>query len=410
MPRRIRSADLETRARRLKLPVRKKPFAVLISPGIHLCYRRNQRVGSWVVKAQDGRGGYWTDAFAHADDTEAADGGTILDYWQAVDRARGLARSNAGAGDKPITVATALAEYEADLRARGGDIGNVARVRVHLPDALADKLVGTLTARDLQRFRDAQIKKGLARDTVNRTGHALKAALTLAADRDERIANRAAWKIGLAALPNAGQARNVILADDKVLELIAGAYSLGHEFGLLVEVCAITGARVSQIARVEVRDLEDDRTAPRLLMPSSRKGRGRKIERRPVPIPMSLAAKLKAASTGRAVEAPLLLKPSGDLWRKSNHAYLFARAALTAGLDPAAVTIYALRHSSIVRALLANVPARVVAAGHDTSISMIERTYSKHISDHADSLSRRALLDPGAPAGGNVIPLVNTRS
>jgi integrase len=406
MPRRIRSSDLETRTGRLKLPVRKKPYAVQVSPGVHLLYRRNAKAGSWTVKARDGRGGYWTKGFAHADDHEAADGGAILDYWQAVDRARGLARSNAGAGDKPITVAAALAEYEADLRARGGDIGNVARVRVHLPDALAEKLVGTLTARDLQRFRDAQIKKGLARDTVNRTGHALKAALTLAADRDERIANRAAWKIGLAALPNAGQARNVILQDDKALELIACAYSLGHEFGLLVEVCAITGARVSQIARLEVQDLQDDRTtAPRLAMPTSRKGRGRSILRRPVPIPTSLAAKLKAASTGRAVEAPLLLKPSGDRWRKSNHAYLFGRAAAAVGLDPAEVTIYALRHSSIVRALLANVPARVVAAGHDTSISMIERTYSKHISDHADALSRRALLDPGAPAGGNVIPL-----
>ena len=71
------------------------------------------------------------------------------------------------------------------------------------------------------------------------------------------------------------------------------------------------------------------------------------------------------------------------------------------------MTIYSLRHSAIVRELLANVPARVVAAGHDTSIAMLERTYSKHISDHADALSRRALLDPAAPAAGaNVVPLV----
>jgi integrase len=397
MPRKIRSADLETRTARLKLPVRKKPFAVQVSPAVHLCYRRNSRAGSWTVKARDGRGGYWTKGFAHADDFEAADGGTILDYWQAVDRARGLARSNAGAGDKPITVAAALAEYENDLHARSGDIGNAKRVHTYLPDALADKLVGTLTARDLQRFRDVLIKKGLARDTVNRTGHAFKAALTLAADRDERIGNRAAWKIGLAALPNAGQPRNVILADDKVLELIGAAYSIGPAFGLLVEVAAVTGARVSQIAGLEVQDLQDDRTAPRLAMPTSRKGRGRSILRRPVPIPTSLAKLLKAAGADRPAEAPLLVKPSGDRWRKSNHAYLFGRAAVLVGLNPREVTIYALRHSSIVRALLANVPARVVAAGHDTSISMLERTYSKHIGDHADALSRRALLDPAAP-------------
>jgi integrase len=406
MPRKIRSADLETRSGRLRLDVRKKPYSIQVGPGVHLLYRRNKRVGSWVVKASLGNDRYWTDAFAHADDNEAASGGAIMDYWQAVDHARSLARSNAGAGDKPVTVAQAIDQYAADLEARGGDVGNANRVRVHLPDALADKLVGTLTARDLQRFRDAQIKRGLARDSINRTSHALKAALTLAADRDERISNRAAWKIGLAGLPGAGETRNVILDDGKVLDLIACAYSLGHEFGLLVEVAAVTGARVSQIARVEVQDLQDDRTAPRLMMPSSRKGRGRKVERRPVPITTSLAVKLRAASAGRAVEAPLLVKPSGDRWRKSNHAYLFGRAAAAVGLDPAEVTIYALRHSSIVRALLANVPVRVVAADHDTSVSMIERTYSKHIGDHADAISRRALLDPstGLPAG-NVSPL-----
>jgi integrase len=397
MPRRIRSPDLETRTARLKLPVRRKPFAVLISPGIHLCYRRNQRVGSWVVKAALGKGRYWTDAFAHADDVEAANGGTILDYWQAIERAR---------SDKPLTVAQAIDQYESDLRARNGSIANARRVRVHLPDALAAKMVSSLTARDLQRVRDGMLAKGSARDTINRTGRAFKAALNLAADRDERISNRSAWKIGLAALPNAGESRNVILADDKVLEVIGAAYAIDHAFGLLIEVAAISGARVSQLARLEVQDVQDDRAAPRLLMPSSRKGRGRKIERRPVPIPPSLAAKLKAACSGRAADEPLLLRERGTRWQRSDHARPFARAAVGAGLDPGEVTLYALRHSSIVRELLANVPVRVVATKHDTSVAMIESTYSKFIADHADALSRRALLDPGAPAGGNVIPLV----
>jgi hypothetical protein len=68
-----------------------------------------------------------------------------------------------------------------------------------------------------------------------------------------------------------------------------------------------------------------------------------------------------------------------------------------AGIDPSEVTIYALRHSSIVRQLLANVSVRVVAVNHDTSVVMIERTYSRHIGDHADALARKALLDLGTP-------------
>jgi integrase len=190
-----------------------------------------------------------------------------------------------------------------------------------------------------------------------------------------------------------------------VLELIAAAYGIDRALGLMVEVAAVTGARASQLARLEVQDLQDDRTAPRLTMPSSRKGRGRKVERRPVPISAGLAAKLRTASTGRAAEAPLLLKQLGDHWRKGDHWRPFQQAALAVGLDPAEVTIYSLRHSAIVRELLAGVPARVIAAGHDTSIQMLEATYSKHIADHADALSRRALLDLDAPAGDNVIPL-----
>ena len=65
--------------------------------------------------------------------------------------------------------------------------------------------------------------------------------------------------------------------------------------------------------------------------------------------------------------------------------------AKKAGLEE--ITIYALRHSNIVRQLLAGVPVRVVAVNHDTSIRMIERTYSRYIGDHADALTRMALLD-----------------
>ena len=49
------------------------------------------------------------------------------------------------------------------------------------------------------------------------------------------------------------------------------------------------------------------------------------------------------------------------------------------GLDPAVVTMYALRHSSIVRMLLQSVPIRLIASLHNTSVAMIEKHYSKHI-------------------------------
>ena len=81
--------------------------------------------------------------------------------------------------------------------------------------------------------------------------------------------------------------------------------------------------------------------------------------------------------------------PSRQGW--VDHVRLYRRTAERAGVSG---TIYALRHSSIIRSLLANMPARVVAATHDTSIVMLERTYSAFIADHADTVARRGLLDP----------------
>ena len=53
---------------------------------------------------------------------------------------------------------------------------------------------------------------------------------------------------------------------------------------------------------------------------------------------------------------------------------------------------YALRHSSIVRGIRANLPTRLVAAIHDTSIAMIERHYARYIADGLDTLAAQAII------------------
>jgi integrase len=365
-----------------------------------------------VARVSDGKGGNWTKAIGTADDFDEADGREVLDFWQAQDRARAIARAGRAGdddADKPVTIGTALDQYECDLEVRGGDVGNVGRVRAHLSDLLANKAVALVMSRELRKWRDG-LTEQLAPASVNRTTNALKAALNLAAEHDERITSRRAWETGLASIHDAEESRNVILPEADIRTVIAKAGEESSEFEVLTETLAVTGARISQLARLEVQDLQDNRPDPRLMMPSSRKGRGKKtITRRPVPIPASLAAKLRRIAEGRAPTAPLLTKPSGDPWKKSDHSRPFARVARAAGLNPDAVTIYALRHSSIVRQLLAGVPVRVVAVNHDTSVAMIERTYSRYIGDHADALARRALLDLAAAPDGKVISIAAAR-
>jgi integrase len=413
MARRPRAARLETRTARLKLVVRKKPYDFTsISAGIQLGYRRCKGAGRWVVKVADGHGSYWTKRVGYADDHEDADGEHILSWWQAQDKSRALARGK-DAGGRPATVAEALADYENDLIARSAAPANARRVRTLLPSTILAKPVALLTARELKHVRDGLVAKGAKPSSVNRDLKGLKAALNLAAAHDARITNGAAWRTALAALPDAHSARNVILTDEQVCALIAAAYAEDSRLGLLVETAAVTGARVSQLARLEVADLQADRPDPRVMMPSSRKGKGiKRIERKPVPITSSLAAQLRQAAGDRTRSEPLLLHADGTPWQpaKADYRLSFISAVSRAGHDPTTVTLYSLRHSSIVRALLAGVPTRVVAAQHDTSVPMLERTYSQHILDHSDTVARRALLDTAQLAAGNIVSLPGRRS
>ena len=103
MARRIRSYSLETRTARLKLEPRKKPYTAQIAPGIQLAYRRNKGAGVWSVKAPFG-----LKKFAIADDLEDANGESVQTYWQALDKARTLARAGEGSSDALITVKEAV--------------------------------------------------------------------------------------------------------------------------------------------------------------------------------------------------------------------------------------------------------------------------------------------------------------
>jgi integrase len=379
---RIRSYSLENRTQRLRLPVRRKSYSVQIAvrPAIRLGYRRNLAGGTWSAMTEG-----WIKGFATADDFEESNGSTILTYHEAVDRARQLARGSGevNSDGRPVTVAEALDRYETDLQARSGCLKNATRVRANLNGGLAAKSVSLLGARELRSWRDGLLSTMTA-SSVNRTCQAIKACLNLAADLDGRIKNRGEWKRGLAAIPDAAESRNVILADDVVRTIVARAYEVDFRFGLLVEVLANTGARISQARRLVVGELLSDR----LMMPPSRKGgKKKRAERRPVPISASLVRKLQVEAGGRRGDELLFAQAPSD------HRWQFVRTVKAAGLDPEDVTIYALRHSSIVRQIIANVPIRVVASNHDTSVTHIEKTYSRYITDHTDALTRAALLD-----------------
>ena len=387
MPRKARAnGSLAAAKDRLTLPVAKKPVFFKLSPGLALGYRRNQSAGTWVVRKSDGEGGHWTKAIGYADDYAVADGETILTFWQAQQEAHRVAQDGK-AKEAPITVADAIRDYEADLHKRGG-IECMAAIISRMPPSLLNKPVSELQPDQLRKWRDSLT--GLKPATINRNPTSLKAAFNRLADLNPRLLpDRNAWRVRLKAIPDATETNNVILTDEEVRRVIEEGYRYSRELGLYVEVAAMTGARPSQIRKLKVRDLKDG-PAPYLMMPVSNKGRGTKqVSHRQNPISVELAEKLK---TNRGPTEPLLVKPSGGLWQLRDHSAPFRRIVQRVGLDPDVVTFYALRHSFVVRAVLKGIPLRVIAAALDTSVPMLEKTYSQNIDQHGDAMLRGAML------------------
>jgi integrase len=419
MARKITSR-IDNRTNRLKLEVRQKPydFTNAGEPGIAVGYRRTKDGGNWVLRKADAsiryagnKTGAWTKNIGTADDYAEADGTHVLTFHQACEKARQMGRvTSIGA---PATFSEALDAFADNLKARGGNPGNASVVRLHLKDhpGLLNKQVSLLTAKELEHWRNGLLKKGIKTATVLRISKSAKAALNLAARHDARIENRNAWRDGLGGLKDDSEPVNQVLSDADVITLVNAAYQLRPDFGLFVDTLAVTGTRTSQACRLTVIDLQAENGDPRLLMPSSRKGKRKTITRKPVPITPALAAKLKQAANGRAGHEPLLTHADGTPWdpEAAELWKLFGEIAKSTGIQTPGtdepVTAYALRHSSITRQLLDRVPVTVVADVHDTSVMMIEKTYSAHILHHADTLIRRSLLDTSQPNQGNVVNL-----
>lgn len=404
-------SPLQTPSSRLELPIRSKPHKLSLHRGLTLGYRRvKSGAGSWIAIVADGKGNQPERFLADADDQQKANGQTVLDFKQARTAACKYEveykNNDCLAVDEAPTVDEALSAYAADLKTRGQFIVNAQMPRAHLTKTLLTQRMDRLQPKQLKDWRDGLIVAGMKPSTCNRITKPLVAAFNLAIQLQPRLATNAeAWKVGLKALPDATNAREAVLLEHQVRAVVAECYSISQEFGLYVQTHAETGARSSQIRRLTVGSLQLTGGRPRVMMPADRKGRGDTSKRAPTPIAVGadLARGLTAAAGDRPALDPALLRSNGRPWTNSQeHGDLFEKAARAAKL-PVGTTIYALRHSSIVHALLKGTPASVVAQWHRTSLAEMARHYAKYMQDHHDDIVRNAL--PNYGPGHNIVQI-----
>jgi len=428
-----KAAPIDTPAKRAKLTAAKNPYWRGIGHGrggLYLGYRKPLRgAGTWVGKIVQG-GRRVEERIGIADDPSAP--AEALTYPAAVraalnwaeGRERAFAALEAGNADGlALTVREVVTAYIKAREARGKRAGADAKSRLTLhvlsDPKIADLRLSRLTATALKDWRK-RLPPGLRPSTVNRLLNDLRAALNSAIDEHRRVLGphvRDEVKVGTKALSSADEARErQILASADVRALTAAAFDLDDtgDLGRLVLVLAATGARFSQVARLRVRDvLVEDL---RIMVPRSAKGKGTKAATHVgVPVGEDVIERLRPVLNGRKGHEPLLERwrhrqTAPTVWERIERGPWKAAAELTrswkeivAVVDlPAGTIPYALRHTSIVRMLRANVATRFVALAHDTSVAMIEKHYAAFVMDDVTDIVRRA-VEP--VMGGAFVPL-----
>ena len=131
-----------------------------------------------------------------------------------------------------MTVDDALNAYEKHLEAQGRDPYNAKRPRIYLSQqllAMPVKVLGDSGHKQLATWRDNLVAEhGLSPAAANRTRICLRAALNLAAETDPiQIPHTRGWNVGLVGLPDATEARRVVMPDIDVGRLVSAPATPG---------------------------------------------------------------------------------------------------------------------------------------------------------------------------------------
>ena len=427
MSKNLQEAVLSSRNARDRLPIGVHWRGVDVD--IHLGFRKSAKGGKWLARCYIGNGKYWQRVIGVADDV-VKEG--VMDYATAMSAAKAAVveerqQRKRKIQGQPVTVASCVNKYiimrnKRDRKRTGTEKRSDADYKlsayVLADEKLAEIEIQDLTEADLG-FWQAGLPERLADSTINRIVNDFRAALNLGVaslPASERSLPGEVLKHGLRSLDvvdnvTPGARENQILNDDQVrriIDAVRNSDTKDGDFFRMVVVLAATGARFSQVARLSVGDFQPENH--RIMMPSSLKGRNTSTNLIPLPLGEDVISLLMDIHNGRNHEEFLLERWThrqvlGNKWVHDKRGPWTTPSQMTRKWKTVMSEIglskfvpYALRHSSIVRSIRMNIPIRLVASTHDTSVAMIEKTYSRFIADGLSEISARA-----------VVPLVSTK-
>ena len=423
MARLVRDAKLETRTARARLPIGPKPYFRRLEIGFHLGYRRLSSTGTWVARrfAQDGR--YRENRLGLADDTQDADGVSVLDYGQAQKAARAwwraeLRREEGHDGRTgPFTVADAMTEYLKALERRGskGIRETKYKADAHILPTLGAMQVAKLTARRIEDWHHGIAEKPpLARSKAGKKPNYRKADKSLEGIRRRRATANRVMTVLKAALNHAWKAGHVGSDDTwrrvcpfKAVQTARVRYLSEAECTRLVNACEpafrnlvrgalLTGCRYSELAALRMADFNAD--AGVMTIRHSKAGKPRHVVltaegqrlfaqltagklgddlifRNEGRIQRALERERERLSTDGKLPSDAKVDDTGE-WRAAEQVRLMAEACKQAQIKPA-VSFHVLRHTYGSMLAMRAVPMAVIAEqlGH-ADTRMTEKHYA----------------------------------
>jgi integrase len=425
MARLVRDPKLETRTARARLPTSPKPYFRRLEIGFHLGYRHLSDAGTWIARrfAQDGR--YRENRLGLADDTQDADGVSVLDYSQAQKAARDWWRSELRREDGydtrsgPFVVADAVQDYLKAFERRGGKSVYDARrtAETHILPTLGTLQVAKLTSKRIEdwhhrvaeqapRVRSKAGEKPKHREadnsaegirkrraTANRILTVLKAALNHAW-KAGHVASDDAWR-RVRPFKSVETARVRYLSQAECNRLVNACKP---DFRNLVRGALLTGCRYSELSSLRVGDFNAD--AGVVTVRESKGGKPRHA------VLTDEGRQFFGQHTaGKLAEELIFKRADGGAWRKSHQKRPMLEACRRAKIKPA-ISFHGLRHTHGSMLAMRAVPMAVIAEqlGH-TGTRMTEKHYAHLAPSYVADTIRAHFPTLGIAGKPNVIAI-----
>lgn len=417
MARTVKNAKIDSRSARSKLPARKNPYWVSISPGCALGYYKGAKGGRWGARIFDEAGKKHFSVIGPSDDALDPDGIGVFSFQQAQEKAREFFKAKSRefacgfvSEVGPYTVSQALEDYFQHRQRRGAKQipkdRSVANVRI-IP-ALGDIDIARLSTRRIRDWHTslAEVQKQGKKDevdavqkpvatssdedavrarraTANRTMTVLKAALNHAYHEGKAISDDEWRKVKPFREVDVAVVR--FLTPDEITRL---TNACNGKFRNLVKAALLTGCRYGELIKLRANEFNQD--AGTITIRASKAGKPRHVALTEEGI--SLLSDMVAGKVGGDL---VFIRDDGNAWGQSHQQRPLEAASEIAKIEPA-VNFHILRHTYASSLAMNGVPMGVIAAqlGHSDT-RMTEKHYAHLSPNYVADTVRAAFPDLG---------------